>query len=388
MISEWRGFNLSKRVRNINLAFGREKIGSPEEFAIIVNTPCYFGFGNNKRPREYWEEPEVMVKFQEDAFISHLSQVDDDAMPYFMPWFGTGVLASAFGCPVKEATGNGDDPGVHGIVVKKLSDIDNLKMPDPYNDGQMPLVLKFIDYAKKNSDLPIGLTDMNSPLSTLMQVCGYENAFLWMYDSPPVVHHLMSMITDAFINWVKVQKKHAGYDFDETGGLQGVVSPRGVGVWVSDDDLITVTPSLYEEFVVPYYSRIFKEFGGGHIHYCGNGSHQTDNLLKIENIRAINNSPMGNFDVFSQLVKKAGCGRLTIEIQDAAPYDIETYYPALFDKIDDIRGMMLATFIEDNLGMDDKGNTITIKRDAIADAGRLVKTVRECIAKKLQDRKF
>jgi hypothetical protein len=383
MITEWRGFDLSKRISNINKAFKKEKISSPEEFCIIVNTPCYFGFGNNKRPKEYWEDPEVMLKFQEDAFISHLSQLDDDTMPYFMPWFGTGVMASAFGCQVKEASGNGDDPGIYGIVVKNLSDIDKLKMPDPYKDGQMPKVLKFIDYAKKNSDLPIGLTDMNSPLSTLMQICGYENAFLWMYDRPSVVHHLMSIITEAFINWVKIQKQHAGYDFNETGGLQGVVSPKGVGVWVSDDDLITMTPSLYEEFVVPYYSRIFKEFGGGHVHYCGNGSHQTDNLLKIENIRAINNSPMGNFDVFSQLVKKAGCGRLTIEIQDAAPNDIETYYPALFDKIDDIRGIMLATFIEDNLGMDNKGNTITIKRNAIADANRLVKTVRECIAKKL-----
>ena len=383
MITEWSGFNLSKRVRNINKAFNREKISSPEEFCIIVNTPCYFGFGNNKRPKEYWEEPEVMVKFQEDAFISHLSQVDDDTMPYFMPWFGTGVLASAFGCPVKEASGNGDDPAVHGFVVKTLSDIEKLKMPDPYKDGQMPEVLKFIDYAKQNSDLPIGLTDMNSPLSTLMQVCGYENAFIWMYDNPSMIHYLMSLITDAFINWVKIQKQHAGYGFDETGGLQGVVSPRGVGVWVSDDDLITMTPSLYGEFVVPYYSRIFKEFGGGHVHYCGIGNHQTDNLLKIENIRAINNSPMGNFEVFSQLIQKAGCGRLTIEIQDAAPSDIETYYPALFDKIDDIRGMMLATFIEDNLGMDNKGNTMTIERDAIADAGRVVKTVRECIAKKL-----
>ena len=383
MISQWRGFDLSRRVSNIHKAFNKEKISSPEEFCIIANTPCYFGFGNNKRPKEYWEDPAVMVKFQEDAFMSHLSQVDDDAMPYFMPWFGTGVLASGFGCPVKEATGNGDDPAVEGFVVKSLSDAAKLKMPDPYQDGQMPKVLEFIDYARQNSDLPIGLTDMNSPLSTMMQICGYENAFIWMYDEPAAVHDLMSKITEAFTSWVKLQKQHAGYDFDETGGLQGVTSPRGVGIWVSDDDLITMTPALYEEFVVPYYSKIFKEFGGGHVHYCGNGNHQTDNLLKIEHIRAINNSPMGNAEVFSQLVKKAGCGRMTIEIQDAAPWDIETYYPALFDKIDDIRGLMLATFIEDNLGMDNKGNTMIIKRDAIADAKRVVKTVRECIAKKL-----
>ena len=36
-------------------------------------------------------------------------------------------------------------------------------MPDPYKDGLMPTVLKFIDYAVAHSDLP-GLTDMNSVL--------------------------------------------------------------------------------------------------------------------------------------------------------------------------------------------------------------------------------
>ena len=44
---------------------------------------------------------------------------------------------------------------------------------------------------------------------------------------------------------------------------------------------------------------------------------------------------------------------------------------------------MIATFIEDNLGMDNNGNTLSVRRDAIADAKRLVKTVRECVEKKL-----
>jgi hypothetical protein len=383
MITSWRDFDLSKRVRNIEKAFNRDKINSSEEFCVIVNTPCYFGFGNDRRPKEYWEDPALMVKFQEDAFVKHLSLIDDDTMPYFMPWFGTGVLASAFGCPVKEATGEGDDPTVNGYCINSIADIARLKRPDPYRDGMMPKVLEFIDYAKKHSDLPIGLTDMNSPLSTLTQMCGYENTFYWMYDEPQAICDLMGLITESFIEWVKVQKEHSGHSLDETGGLQGVASPKGVGVWVSDDDLVSVTPSLYEEFVVPYYSRLFTEFGGGHLHYCGSGSHQTENILKIEGVRAINNSPMGKADVFAQLVKKAGCGRLTIEIQDGAPLDIEGYYSRIFAPIEDIRGIMLATFIEDNIGMDNEGNTVLVHRDAIADANRLVKAVRECIASKI-----
>ena len=237
----------------------------------------------------------------------------------------------------------------------------------------MPKVLKFIDYAREHSDLPIGLTDMNSPLSTMMQMCGYENAFYWMYDEPQAIHDLMAIITESFIHWVKVQKAHSGHELDETGGLQGVTSPKGVGVWVSDDDLITMTPALYEEFVVPYYSKLFTAFGGGHLHYCGIGNHQTENILKIEGVKAINNSPMGKADVFAELVKKAGCGRRTIQIQDGAPVDMEGYYSRLFEPIEDIRGLMMATFIADNLGMDNVGNTVLLHRDSIADAQRLVK---------------
>lgn len=383
MITAWRDFDLTKRIRNINIAFNKDNIKSPDEFCVIANTPCYFGFGNNHRPKEYWEDPSVMLKFQEDGFALHLNEIDDDTVPYFMPWFGTGVLASAFGCPVKEATGEGDDPAVYGYCIKDIKDIVKLRRPDPYRDGLMPKVLNFIEYAKNHSDLPIGLTDMNSPLCTMMQMCGYENAIYWMYDEPQAIHDLMEIITEAFINWVKVQKEHSGYAFNESGGLQGIASPKGVGVWISDDDLVSMTPEIYSEFAVPYYSKLFTEFGGGHLHYCGNGNHQIENILKIKGVRAINNSPMGKNDVFAELVEKAGRGKLTIEIQDAAPIDIEGYYAKLFENINDVRGLMVATFIEDNLGMDSNGNTRVVKRDTIADAKCLVKTVRECVAKKL-----
>jgi uroporphyrinogen-III decarboxylase len=64
----------------------------------------------------------------------------------------------------------------------------------------------------------------------MLQICGFENVSCWMYEEPSLVHDLISLITEAFINWVKVQKEYTGEPMDASNGLQGIWSPKGVGV--------------------------------------------------------------------------------------------------------------------------------------------------------------
>ena len=385
MLTEWRGFELASRYKKITRAYNLEEVISAEDIPLVINTPCYFGYGNHPMPSDYWTNPAVMVKFQEDGFLKHLNAVKDDTVPYFMPWFGTGVLASAFGCLTKPATGQGDDPGIISKCIHNPADIARMKQPDPYQDGDMPRVLNFMEYARQHSDLPVGLTDINSPLCTAAQLCGYDNLFVWMYEEPEAVHELLANISEALIRWVKLQKEIIGEPRDQSNGLQGVWSPKGNGIWLSDDDLVSIGPELYSEFIVPEYSRIFETFGGGTVHFCGNGNHQLENLLSIKNIRAVNNSPMGHFENFSNLVKKLS-GKLTILIQDAAPIMVEEYYARLFEPINDFRGIMLATFVEDTLGLTNEGATISVDRDPLETANRIVQTIRTCVQKKLHEK--
>jgi len=196
------------------------------------------------------------------------------------------------------------------------------------------------------------------------------------------VHDLMAIITEALIQWTRLQKEIAGEPMDSSNGLQGLWSP-GAGIWLSDDDLVTLGPEQYEEFVVPQYSRIFTEFGGGTLHFCGKGLHQADSILKIENIRAVNNSPMGQYDIFAKFVDKVGRGRLAVIIQDGVPGRIEQYYTRLFEYIDDFRGFMFATFLLDDYAVDEVGGLVPTKRDPVETANEFVRTVRECVSKKL-----
>jgi len=300
------------------------------------------------------------------------------SVPYFMPWFGTGVLASAFGCKIKPAVGDGDDPGVISVAIESVTDIAKLKRPDPNKDGYMPKVLKFMEYAARCGEIPVGYTDLNSPLSTAAQMCGYDKLFYWMYDEPEAVRDLMSFICESFIQWVEVQKEITGEPFGRSNGLQGVWTSKG-GVWLSDDDLVSINAELYAEFVLPYYSGIFERFGGGHLHYCGNGTHQLGNIKNMRGVTAMNNSPMGNAAAFAKLCKAAS-GKLAVEIQDAAPNEPYVYYKNLFSGIDAMTGIIIATFVEDNLAMDNSGQTIYVNRDPFKAANDVVKAAREAAA--------
>jgi uroporphyrinogen-III decarboxylase len=377
----WREFDLTSRLEKIGRAFAVADVASPDDVPILANTPCYFAFSTFDKPDDYFTNPRSMVEFQERGFQKHLAEIDDDVVPYFMPWYGTGVLASGFGCRIEIAPGQGNDPSVDGPCVTSIAEARRLRLPDPSRDGWMPRVLAAIDYARAHSELPVGLTDMQGPLDTLGQMCGQVQLFTWMYDEPALVHDLLDLVTDAFIAWVRLQKEHIGEPLDSSNGLQGV-GASAIGVWESDDDMTMLSPAMYGEFVAPRVERIFDAFGGGSIHFCGRGYQHLDNILDARSIRVVNNSPMGRFADLGAFRRKLGTN-VSLQIQDIAPVDIKGYYRRLFTEIDDLRGILIAPFVVDGVGMDADGGYVTRRDDPIETARRLVAEVRECIALKL-----
>ena len=46
----------------------------------------------------------VMINFQERTYYDQIKEIDDDFVPYLMPWYGTIVTASALGCQIEYFT--------------------------------------------------------------------------------------------------------------------------------------------------------------------------------------------------------------------------------------------------------------------------------------------
>ncbi|MHB1348103.1 MAG: hypothetical protein ACYCXK_11510, partial [Candidatus Humimicrobiaceae bacterium] len=211
------------------------------------------------------------------------------------------------------------------------------------------------------SDIPVGMTDIQGPMDCIGLMCGYDKIFLWMKDDPKAIHYLFEVITETLINWVIAQKKIIGEKLDTINGEQQVWFPKGVGIWMAEDDLVFIGPKQYEEFIMPCHNKVLKKFGSGVIHFCGDGSQHAPLLAQLENLAAINTWTLWKFDYIKKL-QEILKNKIVIVLGDIAPLNIEKYYEELINSIS-LDRIILSLAVEENLALDKKGYTITDRKE-------------------------
>jgi uroporphyrinogen-III decarboxylase len=318
-----------KSMELVNNAFSFKEA---KEVPFIFNTANYFSFGypEEELPEDYYTSIESMYNRQIEQFQRHYDLLEDNFVPYLMPWYGTGVTASAFGVPVGFPSKM--DPTTDCGIIDRPEDIDRIQVPDPEKDGLMPKVLETIKYFQENSNLPINFTDNHGPLTLAVQVLGYEKLFIWMYEHPEKVHKLMDILADTVIVWIKAQKKLMGHAYDYCIGNQGVPVGEGVGVWFSDDDNVIISKEHYEEFAMPYHDKVLEAFGGGIIHYCGTANQHIPNFQQMKHLKGINNFALGDVQGTLELKKGLDEKKITLVACDFTHYDYTDYYSQLFEQ--------------------------------------------------------
>jgi uroporphyrinogen-III decarboxylase len=330
---------------------------------FLVNGAPYWKFANEPEtfPDDLFTDPAVMTNAQERMYYDQIKEIDDDFVPFLMPWFGTYVMPSAFGCRI-EYPPKGDpiiDP--RSRPVQTANDIKKLEIPNPEKDGLMPKILAYLAYMRHNSFLPVGITDFQGPLATANQVMGLEKLIYLMVDEPLAVHELMDKITEALIGWAKRQKEVTGEALTECVSDQCVYTGRHAGIFLSDDDAVLISPKLYKEFVIPYNSRILKAFGGGCLHYCGDATHQAENFLHTDGLRAINNSMMHKIGAFRELKSRVE-SRIVLFAVDLAPVDCEEYFSEMFADLS-LKGLIVHWVYDPRWGMLKNGQLAPIQGD-------------------------
>ncbi len=137
-----------------------------------------------------------------------------------------------------------------------------------------------------------------------------ENCFHWshlyggMYDEPELVHELLELVTDTYIEIMKRTKKEINDEYGENCFHWSHL--YGGHVVVRNDSAVNISADMYKEFVQPYDEKILEAFGGGSIHYCGKADQWVFDMLRTKNLRAMNFGYLEKFNFGNEYLKKIG----------------------------------------------------------------------------------
>ena len=342
--------------------------------AIVVVDSNYWTFGDPPAeiPEDHYASPASAFRYQMAKIQRHYDTIpDDDYIPFLHPWYGTGVLASAFG--IKLICNPKADPAVDLSTMKHPEEIDALQMPVPGVSGAMPHVVEALDYFRAHSDLPVVFTDCQGPMATALQIAGYDNFCYWLQDDPARIHKLMQMVTDALVAWVGFQKERAGQPMAGGNYPLSIKLPEGYGgIWLADDDSVIMSAGVYREFVKPYNEQLLAAFGGGCIHYCGNSTQNIENYANTKGVTAINNFTLDNLEAAAKIRRALRDKSIVYMACDFTPADrrLEDYYRELGKAMDGSDGLIIASYVAPTIALD-KGKYDAANRDRTALARRV-----------------
>ena len=199
------------------------------------------------------------------------------------PWMGVGIYASGFGA--KYIWSDVAAPQTRALI-KTPEEIDSLQLKRLSDWEEMQEVLARIRYFKQATagQMGITLTDTQSPNDTASLIMDAAEFFADCLEDPDVLKPLLNKVTDAIIEYSRIQIEEIGDVFCAPGHI--AVSGFGVsGVMLSCDNLAILSPAAFAASEAEYLERIAAAFGGVHLHSCGRFTHNVGELMKLKGLK-------------------------------------------------------------------------------------------------------
>jgi len=250
--------------------------------------------------QEAFNDPEKMmynelVKTVFTGSIYNSIQIKDYFPLQIRSNHGIGIIASMFG--MKTKIFNDMLPYVIPIQDKEeIKKIVKRGIPD-FKAGLGQRVFdthqfyheKLKEYPKCAEGIKITHPDMQGPFDIAHQIIG-SDIFLMLYDKRDLIHELLELITQSYIQYRKFIEDH--YHLNDKADEEMIYIHGDIcyGKVVIKDDTpqVSLSPTMYEEFSWQHNETIFNEFKGTY-HCCGSINDHIYKLLdQNQNIKGIN----------------------------------------------------------------------------------------------------
>jgi len=260
--------------------------------------------------KKYFQSDKAELDWNLNYHNEQRKGINDYSIPNIKLNKGIGLIASAFGCNyhVNEKA----DPWIKPIIFEKnVNDVYDLAIPDVKKNNIFKEVYNRIEFFQLNSDLPIRLAKIPSPLVTASLIWDYTSFVTAMILYPKEVHSLLEKITIVTIDFINEQLSRIKNLFAMSHEMLYI--PKNFGIRISDDVAALLSPTLYKEFGVKYNTIISKAFRGIIVHSCGDMQNVVETMMEIEGLRGLDFTLPNNSNW--EIIKKTVVGKVALNLR-------------------------------------------------------------------------
>jgi len=218
------------------------------------------------------------------ARLRYHEALDDDSVPYVIPWTGTALFPAAFGCAVHFYEENAPYPHV---LVNTSDEADTLATPT-LESRVFQRIFAFGDLIRQElgPDVPLCVPDIQSPFDIAAMIWHKEDLFVAMYEEPDAVKRFVAKCEQILTEFLAAYtQRFVNVNFCH---CPIAWAPPEAGVWMSEDEIGSLTPEMVEAFSLPSLVTMSEVFGGINLHCCASADHQYPTLRKIPNLHGLN----------------------------------------------------------------------------------------------------
>lgn len=211
--------------------------------ALIVDSPWLPGYAGIDT-LDYYLQPHEWLRIN----LSLLKRFPEVLwIPGFWVEYGMATEPSAFGTRI---VWHHDQPPSIEPVRGGLRALTDVEPPDPQRHGLMPLVLRLYLEAERRlvaQGLHIKMVAARGPLAIAGWLLGVTDLLVNLEQESEACSRILDMLSRTVIDWLRAQ-------------LAALRAPKGI--LLLDDLVGMLSPKMFEQFVRPYYGRIFRAFDG------------------------------------------------------------------------------------------------------------------------------